>query len=150
MATAPRSVRLARQPSRSDQSTGFDVLLLAAPIVAIVAGVAAEWLDFRALRWPLLALVLAGVALTSHAMLRDRSGWSRLLVPVAVGVATWAAAETLYVIFHVVQGEPFDAERFGPQPAQAIGLIAAHGFFLGAPTGLAAALILWLAARVRR
>ena len=73
-----------------------------------------------------------------------------MLIPIAAGIVTWAGAETLYVILHLVQGEPFEAERFGAQPAQAVGLIAAHGVFLGAPTGLAAALLLWFAARVRR
>jgi hypothetical protein len=150
MATAPRSVRLARQPSPHNVATGFDRLLLAAPVAAILAGCAAEWLDFRALRWPLLALVLAGVTLTSYALLRARDGWSRLLVPVAVGFATWTSAEILYVVLHTVQGESFSAERFGPQPMQALALIAAHGLLLGLPTGLVAALILRLAPSPRR
>jgi hypothetical protein len=67
-----------------------------------------------------------------------------------LGVTTWGAAQTLYVILHAAQGERFDAPRFGPQPLQALGLIAAHALFLGAPTGLAAGAVLRVHAWVAR
>jgi hypothetical protein len=149
MATAPRSVRVDRASSGVGGRASFDALLLAAPVAGVLAGLAAEFLDFRALRWPLLLMVLAGVTVTSHALVRSRGGWARLWMPVAVGVATWAGAEVLYVILHVVRGTPFESERFGPQPAQALGLIVSHGLLLGAPTGLAASLLLWIG-RLRR
>ena len=124
------------------------VAFFGAPLAAIAAGLAAEWLDFRALRYPLLALVLAGVTATSLALaLTARHGVTRdSAVALAIGVATWAAAETLYVVIHALRGEPFEAERFGPQWAQALGLIAVHALALGAPTGVAAALLLQLRA----
>ncbi len=120
------------------------VLLLGAPLAALLAGIAAEWLDFRALRVPLLAMVGLGVLATSYAISGTRAGVRPALTALITGVATWAAAETVYVGIHLARGEPFHAERFGPQPAQAVGLIAAHGLFLGAPTGLAAAALLHL------
>ena len=60
----------------------------------------------------------------------------------AVGAATWAGAQVVYVLAHVAAGEPFDAGRFGPQWAQALALIAAHAAFLGVPTGAVAGLLL--------
>ena len=47
-------------------------------------------------------------------------------------------------------GERFQAERFGPQWSQAVLLVAAHGVFLGVPTGIAVAAVLQVAARLRR
>jgi hypothetical protein len=121
-------------------------LIWAAPLTAQLAGGAAEWLDFRALRYPLVAIVLAGVTLTRYAhdvprpgrALRRRGAVDALLRTVLLGVITWGAAETVYVLLHAAQGERFEADRFGPQPAQALALIAAHGVFLGAPTGAVA------------
>ena len=149
MAMAPRSIRIDRARRDAHERASFDPLLLAAPVVAVLAGLAAEFLDFRALRYPLLAIVLAGVTLTSHALVRHRDGWAKWLIPVATGVATWGAAETLYVLLHVTQGTPFEAERFGSQPAQAVGLIIAHGLLLGAPTGFVAAILLRARAFIR-
>jgi hypothetical protein len=130
--------------------------MYAAPLAAVLAGCAAEWLDFRALRYPLLAMVLAGVTLTRYAhdahdaLARDRAQPTRgsidaLVRAVALVAVTWSAAETVYVLLHVLQGERFEADRFGPQPMQALALIAAHGVFLGAPTGIVA----WGLLRVR-
>ena len=135
------------------------VLMYAAPLAALLAGCAAEWLDFRALRYPLLVLVLFGVTLTRHAhdlLARDREGARQrgsldaVLRTVVLGVVTWGVAETVYVLLHVVQGERFEADRFGPQAVQAIALIAAHGVFLGAPTGIAAWALLQLRSMLRR
>ena len=69
-------------------------------------------------------------------------GWFTFFRSVGVGAATWGLAQTVYVCAHVVAGEPFDAERFGPQWSQAIGLIVAHALFLGIPTGAVAGLLL--------
>ncbi len=131
---SPRAAFSSEAPGR--------LLLLAAPLVALLAGMAAEWLDFRALRVPLLLMVGFGVLGTSYAVTRGRTGPRPFVATVAIGAATWAAAETVYAIIHVAAGERFHAERFGPQWSQAAGLIAAHGLFLGAPTGIAAALML--------
>jgi hypothetical protein len=117
-------------------------LLFSAPAVALAAGLAAEWLDFRALRYPLLLSVLVGVLATSLALsARTRPRIRDAMITVAIGVATWGAAETIYVVIHTLRGEAFHAERFGPQWSQAFGLIAVHAFALGAPTGVAAALL---------
>ena len=134
------------------------LLVYAAPVAAVIAGVSAEWLDFRALRYPLLIMMLASVAATLHAreaMALKRGGARRgaldaMLRAVLLGVVTWGAAQTVYVMLHVAQGERFDAPRFGPQPLQALALIAAHAVFLGAPTGLAAGAILQARAWLRR
>jgi hypothetical protein len=122
------------------------VALAAAPLAAVAAGLAAEWLDFRALRYPLLVLVLAGVTATVFAVTwsGSRSAMRDSLLAVGIGAATWGAAESLYVVIHALRGEPFDAEGFGPQWSQALGLIAVHAAVLGGPTGAVAALFLRL------
>lgn len=117
-------------------------LLFAAPVAAIVAGMAAQWLDFRALRVPLLLLVGFGVLTTALALAEGRRGWRTFVIAVGVGAAAWAGEQTVYVALHVALGEPFEAERFGPQWSQAIMLILAHGLFLGVPTGAFAGLLL--------
>jgi hypothetical protein len=136
------------------------LLILGAPAAAIIAGVAAERVDFRAMRYPILLMMLAGVVATAYALdWRAAERGDRRAVPgamlrsVLLGVVTWGAAQTLYFILHVALGERFDAPRFG-QPLQALGLIAAHALFLGAPTGLVAGAILnartWLLRGARR
>lgn len=120
------------------------VLLGGAPIAALLIGLSAEWLDFRELRIPLLLIAGFGVLATAYARYDERPGWQPLLPTLVIGMATWGAAQTIYVVLHTARGESFDAARFGPQWAQALGLIAAHMLFLGAPTGLAAALLLRL------
>ncbi len=126
------------------------LLLFGAPVAAILAGVAAEWLDFRALRVPLLLVVGFGVLATAYSVSGARRGWRPFAATVLIGIATWAAAQSVYAMIHVAGGERFHADRFGPQWSQAIALIAAHGAFLGAPTGVAAATILWIAAHRAR
>lgn len=121
-------------------------LLLGAPGVAILAGMSAQWLDFRALRLPLLLLVGFGVLATAYAVSGLRRDWRAALTTVLIGAATWAAAQSIYAVLHVASGERFHADRFGAQWSQAIALIAAHGAFLGAPTGIVAAMILRVAA----
>jgi hypothetical protein len=139
-------------PLHDTRGPGGEVrwLALGAPLVALLAGMAAEWLDFRELRAPLLLMVGFGVLGTSYAVTRTRTGVRQFVTAVAGGAATWAAAEAVYAVIHVASGERFHAERFGPQWSQAIGLIAAHGAFLGAPTGLTAALMLHAPSFVRR
>lgn len=139
--TTIRRERASAAPSFTEPR-GLSPLIFGAPAVAIVAGLAAEWLDFRALRYPLLLLVGLGVLATASALIGRRRDARTFALVVATGVATWAAAETLYVILHTLRGIPFEAERFGPQWAQALGLIAVHGIVLGAPTGVLAAVIL--------
>jgi hypothetical protein len=152
MATQTRSLSV-----REGWARRFDapsLLVLGAPLVAVLAGLSAQWLDFRELRVPLLFMVGFGVLATAHAVVGLRRGWRAFGVATLVGVATWAAAETVYAVVHVALGERFHADRFGPQWSQAIGLIAAHGVFLGAPTGLVAGAILqaaaWRRARIAR
>jgi len=119
-------------------------------LVVVLGGMAAEWLDFRALRVPLLMMAGCGVLAAAWALTRGRTGVRPFFQTVAVGAATWAAIETLYVVIHLAAGERFHAERFGAQWSQAIGLIAAHGLFLGVPTGIAVAVVLHAAVRLRR
>ncbi len=137
------------RPTPSFSPTETDVmspnaLWFAAPAVALGAGALAQWADFQALRVPLLLFVGVGVLATAYAATSGARGWRAAAIAVAVGIGTWALAEAVYSILHVSLGERFHADRFGPQWSQAIGLIAAHGLFLGAPTGIAAALLLRL------
>jgi hypothetical protein len=118
--------------------------LAAAPLAAVAAGLGAEWLDFRELRVVFLLGVAVGVLLTAWALFGRRGGARTFVLTAALGIATWASAEAIYTIIHPLLGEQFHASRFGPQWAQALGLIAAHGLFLGLPTGIAAALLLRL------
>jgi hypothetical protein len=117
-------------------------LYAAAPAAALAAGLAAEWLDFRALRVPLLVMVGFGVVGTAAVATRGVRALRAFAIAVLAGVVTWSVAEAVYCIVHVALGERFEAERFGPQPMQALGLIAAHGVFLGAPTGAVAGVLL--------
>ena len=119
-------------------------------LVVVLGGMSAEWLDFRELRVPLLLMVGCGVLAAAYATTRGRTGVRPFFATVAAGAATWAAIEALYVVIHLAGGERFHAERFGPQWSQAIGLVAAHGAFLGVPTGAAVGLVLQAVARLRR
>jgi fermentation-respiration switch protein FrsA (DUF1100 family) len=111
----------------------------AAPVAAVCSGIASHFWDPRqALLLPMGLAVLA----TSFAVAGEERGWRVFGFSVAIGAGAWALEQTTYVLAHVVAGEPFDAERFGPQWAQAIGLIAAHALFLGTPTGALAGLLL--------
>ena len=126
-------------------------LLLGAPLVAVLAGLSAEWLDFRALRAPLLLMVGGGVLATAHARTGTRTDGRAFATTVLIGAATWAAAQTVYCAAHVALGHRFHADVFGSsQAVQTAGLISAHGLLLGAPTGIAAALVLRAPAWLRR
>jgi hypothetical protein len=124
-----------RSPLAAVSETPARVLLLAAHR-RVLAGMAAE-VD-SALRVPLLLMVGFGAS-ARYAVTRAARP-----APVSHGCRRrrHRAAETVYAIIHVAAGERFHAERFGPQWSQAIGLIAAHGLFLGVPTGIAAAFML--------
>ena len=149
MSTA-NSIRVVRRAEPTVTKRPIGPLVFGAPLVAVLAGVSAEWLDFRALRIPLLLLIGFGVLATAYSVIGARRGWRPFAATVLVGVATWAGGQSIYAIIHAAAGEQFHADRFGPQWSQAIALIAAHGAFLGAPTGLVAAVILWvLAMRAR-
>lgn len=125
-------------------------MLYAAPFAAILAGMAAQWLDFRALRLPLLLLVLAGVIATSIALSRGHRPPAAVGVCVVVGALTWTGAQVVYTVLHVASGQEFSFDRLGgPQPVQAFGLIVAHAAFLGLPTGIAAGVVLLAARRAR-
>jgi len=127
-------------------------LLLAAPTAAAAAGLAAEWLDFRALRAPILLGAGLGVLATGYALARGRRGAVPFALTVALGVATWAAAEGVYAVSHAARGGTFnfEASPLESQAGQALTLVLAHGVFLGVPTGLAAAALLHLPALLGR
>ncbi len=134
---------LAAAPPDRRPSRGAAALVWGAPLAALLAGIGAEWLDFRALRVPFLLVVGCGVLATSYALSGTHPGGRRqMALTVLVGMAAWGAGEALYTVIHTARGEPFHAARFGPQPAQALGLIGVHALILGLPTGLAAAALL--------
>lgn len=145
--TARAIERAAKTGAVSDAGRPARAMLYAAPLAAAVAGMAAQWLDFRTLRVPLLLLVLAGVFATCAALTRGRGAGATLAICVLGGALTWSGAQVLYSVLHVAAGEQFSFSRLdGPQPVQALGLIVAHAAFLGLPTGIAASVAL-LAAR---
>ena len=146
------TVTIPRQPVVQPREPGLASAWLwaADALVVLLGGMSAEWLDFRELRVPLLAMAGCGVLAAAWAMTRGRTGARPFAETVAAGAATWAAIEALYVVIHLAGGERFHAERFGPQWSQAIGLVAAHGVFLGVPTGVAVAVALHAAARAKR
>ena len=133
------SVRLRPPTGAAGRSS---LLVWGAPLAAVLAGMAAEWLDFRELRVPLLFMVGFGVLATTLALNGGGRGWRAFFLGAVLGFATWAGAETVYAVIHVASGERFDAERFGPQWSQAILLVLAHGLFLGVPTGAVAGVLL--------
>ena len=108
---------------------------------ALIVGAAGEWLDFRALRAPIL-LAVGVCVLAAACSIRTRGSARDFLRTAVIGAATWGAGGTLYAIIHVVRGESFDASRFGPQWSQALGLIGVHALLLGLPTGIAVAALM--------
>jgi hypothetical protein len=129
--TASRRRGLLRVPGRTLLASG-------AVVGAVIVGVGGEWLDFRALRVPILLAVGVGVLAAACSFPR-RGGIVDSVRTALVGAATWGAGGVLYVIVHLARGESFDASRFGPQWSQALGLIAVHALLLGVPTGIAVA-----------
>jgi hypothetical protein len=121
-----------------------------APVAALLVGLSAEWVDFRELRVPLLLVAGFGVLATAYAIHGTRTGWRPCARTALIGVTTWGAAQTLYVLLHLARGESFNAGRFGPQWSQALALIAAHAVFFGAPTGAVAGAMLHLPSVRRR
>ncbi len=145
--------RTAPAPAEDRPLRPGSALIWGAPLAAVLAGIGAEFLDFRALRVPFLFGVGIGVLATAYALFGTRPGGRRFALTALVGMATWGAAESLYAVLHVSRGEAFHASAFGPQATQALGLIGVHALFLGLPTGLAAAAMLqvrWLRARITR
>jgi hypothetical protein len=116
--------------------------------VILLAGASAEWVDLRALRVPLLMFVGLGVLGIVYALVGTQTGVRPFLFAVATGVLTWAGAETVYCVLHAARGGTFELSAGGPQPVQALALIALHAAFLGVPTGAAAGLLLQAAGRL--
>ena len=137
--TQSSPIRSAESTNGAFSASGW--MILGAPAAAILAGLAAEWLDFRALRYPLLLGVGLGVLATALALFGRDRGLRPFLLVVVLGAATWAAAETLYVIIHASRGAPFETERFDSEWAKGLFLIGVHALFLGVPTGFAAAVV---------
>jgi hypothetical protein len=145
------TTRIESAPLRSERPGVIApaALLFGAPAAALAAGVAAEWLDFRALRYPLLLTVGLGVLATALALFVRQRSLRAFALTVLLGVTTWACAEAIYVIIHTTRGEAFDADHFGPQWSQALALIAVHALFLGIPTGIAAGTARHVIAKLR-
>ncbi|MHB8514871.1 MAG: hypothetical protein ACYDCT_05710, partial [Dehalococcoidia bacterium] len=80
---------LAAAPPDRRPSRAAAVLVWGAPLAAVLAGIGAEWLDFRALRVPFLLVVGCGVLATSYALSWTRPGGRRFALTALVGVATW-------------------------------------------------------------
>jgi hypothetical protein len=143
--------------SRSPDTTGRSSLasliaILPVALVALAAGLSAEFLDFRALRVPILLLVLSGVIAGVRLVNIGRPG-HRIAIALVSGAAAWGGAQLVYAVIHASRGRTFDfnAWPWEAQASQAAGLILAHAVFLGLPTGIAAAVVVeawtWLRRR---
>ncbi len=143
-----------------------------ATVGVLTVALSAEFVDFRTLRVPILMAVGVCVLWTAIVWigprrpidggrpdegghvgppLRGRSASAvEFLRSTALGAGIWGAGGAVYAIVHVARGETFDADRFGPQWAQALGLIGVHALFLGVPTGIATALVLYVVRRMRQ
>lgn len=128
------------------------VLASAAPAAALVAGVLSAFTDFRALREPILLMMVVAVALSAASATRGARERHVFWTAVVLGAATWAGSQMVYVALQIARQEPFEADLFGPQWSQALGLVAAHAAFLGVPTGIAAGtgVIAWRRVMTRR
>src|SRR5512146_2783909 len=87
------------QPSATRIPAGW--LWVVNALIVALGGMSAEWLDFRELRVPLLAMAGCGVLAAAWAMTRGRTGLRPSLQTVAAGAATWAAIEATYVVIHL-------------------------------------------------
>jgi hypothetical protein len=129
--------------------------MLPVVLVALAAGLSAEYLDFRALRVPILLLVLAGVIASVRLLDIGRTG-HRIAAVLVTGAAAWGGAQVVYAVIHASRGRTFEfnAWPWESQASQAAGLILAHAVFLGFPTGIAASAVVeawtWLRRRTSR
>lgn len=117
------------------------VLAVAATAAAITTGLLSALTEFRDWRELILVMMVAGAAMGAVGVHRGPSNRRLALTAFLLGPGMWALAQVVYVLVQLGRGEPFDADRFGPQWSQALGLIAAHAVFLGIPTGAAAAVL---------
>lgn len=120
---------------------GGGVLAVGAAAAAITTGLLSALTEFREWRELILVMMVAGAAMGAAGLHRGSDDRRLTLTAFVLGPAMWALAQIVYVMVQLGRGEPFEADRFGPQWAQALGLIAAHAVFLGTPTGVAAALL---------
>ena len=116
--------------------------VLAAPIVALGIGV---WAEFADLSPPLLlavALPATAVCLISLAIAFDLRPAALVVVGAAIGFATFAIAEGLYLSIHYARGGTLDFESLDSQLAMAAALFGIHvgvGTLAGLALGCAGA-----------
>ncbi len=118
--------------------------MLTAPIVALGIGV---WAEFAELSPPLLlavALPAMAVSVISVAAGYGVRSLALVLAGVAVGFATFAIAEGLYLSIHYARGGTLDFESLHSQPAMAAALFGIHvavGTVAGLGLGVAGAVV---------
>ena len=132
---------LTPSPTRFPHLSGRAFLASTSVIGALIVGAGGEWLDFRALRVPIL-LAVGLCLLAAVCSVPARGGIRDFVRTSVVGAATWGTGGVLYVMIHVARSESFDASRFGPQWSQALGLIVVHALLLGLPTGIGVAALM--------
>ncbi len=126
--------------------------MLAAPIVALGIGV---WAEFADLGPPLLlavALPAMAAGLISLAIAYDLRPIALVVVGAAIGFATFAIAEGLYLSLHYARGGTLDFESLESQSAMAAALFGIHvavGTLAGLALGVAGAFVVY-AVGVRR
>ena len=118
--------------------------ILIAPVVALGIGV---WAEFADLSPPLLlavALPAMAVCLISLAIAFDLRPAALIVVGAAIGFATFAIAEGLYLSIHYARGGTLDFESLDSQPAMAAALFGIHvavGTLAGLALGCAGAVV---------
>ena len=133
---------LTASPTRGAPQLSVRAFLASGAVVgALTVGAGGEWLDFRALRAPILLGVGVCVLAAACSVPRSR-GFIDFVRTALIGAATWGAGRALYAFIHIARGESFDASRFGPQWSQALGLIAVHTVLIGLPTSIAVAALM--------
>ena len=123
--------------------------VLAAPIVALSIGIWAEFADLGPLLLLAVALPAMAVSGISVALAYGARPLALVLTGAAVGFATFAIAEGLYLSIHYARGGTLDFESLNSQPAMAAALFGIHvavGILAGLALGCAGAVVAYVAA----
>ena len=120
---------------------------LAAPAAALTIGVWAEFADLGpplllAIAMPAMAVSLASVATAMRA-----KPASLVVLGAAIGLATFAVAEGLYLTIHYARGGTLDFESLESQQAMAAALFGIHvavGTLAGLALGCAGAVLAYV------
>ncbi len=161
MTGRPVRARLSRR-GRSQQQVGLlecDVKqyvawgFLAAPAAALTIGVWAEFADLGQVLLLAIAMPAMAVTLASLAAASGAKPAYLVVLGAAIGLATFAAAEGLYLTLHYARGGSLDFESIESQQAMAAALFGIHvavGTVAGLALGCAGAVLAYVVSRSPR